>query len=112
MRRRLESECRRRDARQRESISHWGFGREDLSSAGVEALSGRPHFVLPVDICRETDGGKGRRCKAVDRRLPVKVCEEIRWPNAVAESFPLSEGRHGIRREAVELSLISGADYR
>ena len=74
IKRRLESECRRRDARQRESISHWSFGREDRSSAEVESLSRGSHSVLPAEVCRETDVGKGRRCKAVDRRSPAKVC--------------------------------------
>lgn len=70
----LESERRQRNARQRESISHWGFGREDRSSAEAESLSREPHSVLPAEVCRETDVGKGRRCKAVDRRSPAKVC--------------------------------------
>lgn len=64
----------------------------------------------PADGCRGTDVGKVRRCQAVGRRSPAKVCEEIRGPNAVEESCRLDEGRHDSRRGAVELSLMSRAD--
>lgn len=94
---RRESECRRRDARQKEQISHLSFGQEDRSSAEMESLSREPHRVRPAGICSETDVEKVCRCVTVDRRSPAQMCEESRGPNTVVKGCQRNEGRHGTR---------------